>query len=64
MEMKLSRHDKEKRMVTLRMDEEAFRRMYFTLVHARGNGCKGLDEYADDFYKIWNKVCSNFDKDL
>lgn len=61
--MKLSRHDKEKRMVTIRMDEEAFKRMYFTLVHTRHHKCDNLDEYADDFYKIWNKVCGNFEID-
>lgn len=63
MVMKLSRHDKEKRMVTIRMDEEAFQRMYYTLTYARWQKCDNLDEYAEDFYKIWNKVCGNFERD-
>jgi len=58
--MKLSRHDKEKRMVTIRMDEEEFKRMYYTLIFSQWKNCKNLDEYADDFFNIWNKVCGNF----
>jgi len=42
------------------MDEEAFRRMYFTLIHTCSNDCEGLEEYAESFYQIWNKVCGNF----
>ena len=64
MKIKLSRHDKEKRIVTLRMDEEAFRKMYDTLfytIHGRKDGDQ--DGYTDEFVKIWNNVCKNFEID-
>ena len=62
MKIKLIRHNKEKRTITLRMDEEAFRKMYDTLFYTiYGRLDSNQDGYADEFSKIWNEVCRNFE---
>ena len=63
--MKLVRHVKKKRTVTISMSEEELRSMYDTLfytIYGR-HGDDSVKEYADKFVKIWNEVCKNFKVD-
>jgi len=59
--MKLIKHAKKKRTITIRMSEEEFCHMYdtlnFTIFHREGR----LDDYTESFSEIWNEVCKNFE---
>jgi len=59
--MKLGRHNKKERKLTISMTEDEFRLMYDTLTYTRHHRQGKLDQYADDFFEIWNKVCKNFE---
>lgn len=58
--LKLTRFNKKKKELTIRMDREAFQVIYGMLVYMRlknlHNNDGKMDDYAEEFYKLWNKT--------
>ena len=56
--LKLTRFNKNKKELTIRMDRKAFQTIYGMLVYMRSKDLHNtdgkMDEFADEFYELWN----------
>jgi len=56
--LNLTRFNKKKKELTIRMDRKAFQTIYGMLVYMRSKDLHNtdgkMDEFADEFYELWN----------
>lgn len=60
MRLTLTRFNKKKKELTIRMDRKALQTMYGMLVYMRLKGLHNsdgkMDEFSEEFCKLWNKA--------